>query len=272
MAQRRASSGRKPDRSARPARNSLTAPPDPRSGPLLRTLVEPTGSEPAGVPTSVSQPGVVASEAPSAGWTRPQRAYVRWVKPAFDRGAALVLLVGSAPLMAAVALTVRVSLGPGVIFRQERVGRGGRLFTVYKFRTLRPSRRGTLSALPVTVDRRLTHKHPGDPRLTPAGAFLRTFSLDELPQLFNVLSGDMSVVGPRPEMPGIVASYDPWQHGRLEVRPGLTGPWQVSARGLRAMHDCVDLDIEYVRSVSIGTDLQLLLRTPLAMLGAHRGH
>jgi lipopolysaccharide/colanic/teichoic acid biosynthesis glycosyltransferase len=190
-------------------------------------------------------------------------------KPLLDRTVALVMLVCLAPFMAAISLAVRLSMGRGVIFSQPRVGRNGRTFQIYKFRTMRPDRRN--QAQPVDTDRRLTHKHPEDPRVTRVGKFLRKWSLDELPQLVNVVRGDMSLVGPRPEMVSIVDNYQDWQHDRHVVKPGLTGLWQVSERGDLLMHECIDRDIEYIQRLSWRTDLEILAKTPGAALGTRRG-
>ncbi len=191
---------------------------------------------------------------------------MRWVKPAVDRVGALVLLVVASPILAVVALAVRLRLGSPVIYRQTRVGQGGRPFTVYKFRSMRPDRRATTPAEPPGEERRVDHKSPDDPRLVPLGRRLRSASLDELPQLFNVLRGEMSLVGPRPELPSVVARYEPWQHRRHEVKPGLTGLWQIKARGDVPMHEGTELDLDYVDQVSLGTDLRILMRTPMALL------
>jgi lipopolysaccharide/colanic/teichoic acid biosynthesis glycosyltransferase len=191
--------------------------------------------------------------------------YQRVVKPAIDLAVSLVLLLALLPAIALVALAVRVSLGRGVLFRQRRVGAGGREFVIYKFRTMAHDRRRQDLAF-VGTDRRHSHKDPNDPRHTNLGRFLRKTSLDELPQLFNVVRGDMSLVGPRPELPAIVASYAPWQHQRHAVKPGITGPWQVSPyRGEPIVH-AIGLDLAYVQAVSFTHDLGLLLKTPAAVL------
>ena len=195
--------------------------------------------------------------------------YVRYVKPVVDRVGGLVLLVLALPVLLVVAVLVRVSLGPGVVFSQDRVGQGGTVFQIYKFRTMRPSRRREHQPFD-GEDRRRTHKHPEDPRLSAVGRILRRLSLDELPQLFNVVKGDMSLVGPRPELVMIVAGYEPWQHRRHSVKPGLTGLWQVSARE-RPMHEATDVDLEYVDAISFLTDVRILLRTIPAALGRKKG-
>jgi lipopolysaccharide/colanic/teichoic acid biosynthesis glycosyltransferase len=200
----------------------------------------------------------------------PTGAYHRWLKPAFDRTVAAVLLLVLLPVLATIALVLRIRLGRGVLYRQERVGRGGRPFTVLKFRTMLPDRRATRLGF-VGEDRRQTHKTLDDPRHTRVGQFLRKWSLDELPQLVNVLRGEMSLVGPRPELPHIVEGYEPWEHARHVVRPGLTGFWQTTARSDGPMKDFTHLDLEYVRTISFVTDVRLLLATPLAALGAQKG-
>jgi lipopolysaccharide/colanic/teichoic acid biosynthesis glycosyltransferase len=208
-------------------------------------------------------PDVVLSDAT-------QGTYVRTVKPVFDRVVAALLLLGLAPVIAALALAVGISMGRPVIFRQQRVGLGGELFTLWKFRTMRPDRR--TSTVPYDgPERRLRHKTEHDPRVTPVGAFLRKWSLDEIPQLVNVVAGDMSLVGPRPELPHIVDRYDDWQHQRHVVRPGLTGLWQISERGSLPLHECTERDLEYLDTMSFANDLRILVRTPLAAMGAMRG-
>lgn len=199
----------------------------------------------------------------------PRGAYLKTVKPAVDRGLVLILLLCAVPAMAMIAAAIRLTMGNGVIYSQPRVGRNGQVFYIYKFRTMQPDRRG--GTRPVEIDRRRTHKHPQDPRVTRVGRFLRKWSLDEIPQFWNVLRGDMSLVGPRPEMVTIVEGYEPWQHARHLVKPGVTGLWQVSERGGLLMHECVALDIEYVRQLSWHTDLRILMSTPSAALGRRKG-
>jgi lipopolysaccharide/colanic/teichoic acid biosynthesis glycosyltransferase len=194
--------------------------------------------------------------------------YVRFVKPVVDRTVACVVLVLLAPLLAVVAIAVRWSLGGPILYRQERVGLGGRRFEVLKFRTMLPDRR--TRSQPVAHDRRRNHKAIDDPRHTPLGRRLRRWSLDELPQLVNVARGDMSLVGPRPELVDVVARYEAWQHARHAVRPGLTGLWQVRSRGDAPMHTCVHDDLDYIDRVGPIADLVLLAATPVAIV-THRG-
>jgi lipopolysaccharide/colanic/teichoic acid biosynthesis glycosyltransferase len=197
--------------------------------------------------------------------------YERYLKPILDRIGSILLLTVTAPLSLAAAGAVRITMGAPVILRQQRVGKSGAVFTMYKFRTMQPDRRIT-DVPDFGEERRLTHKHPNDPRLTPVGRFLRKWSLDELPQFLNVVRGEMSLVGPRPEMPQIVAGYEPWQHARHSVKPGITGLWQISERGDRMMHEATETDLAYVEQVSLATDLRILFITPLAALGLRRGY
>jgi lipopolysaccharide/colanic/teichoic acid biosynthesis glycosyltransferase len=194
--------------------------------------------------------------------------YQRVVKPVIDAVAAVALLVLTLPLMAAVAVAVRVVLGRDVIYRQERVGRGGRPFVIYKFRTMHPDRRKAV--LPYDgPDRRVCHKTDNDPRHTPLGQFLRKYSLDELLQLWNVVRGDMSLVGPRPELLEVVQRYEPWQRRRHRVRPGVTGLWQVTCRGKGLAHENVEIDLEYINHLSPATDLKILALTlPVVLFGS----
>ncbi len=195
----------------------------------------------------------------------PRSFYVRVTKPIFDRVVGSILLVLASPLLALVAIAVRLRIGHPVLFRQPRCGLDGVPFDVVKFRTMRQDRRQR--ALSVSQDRRLTHKSDEDPRHTGLGRRLRKWSLDELPQLWNVARGEMSLVGPRPELVEIVERYEPWQHQRHLVKPGLTGLWQISRRGEGLMHLYTDVDLEYVATVSLRTDLQILFRTVPAALG-----
>ena len=198
-----------------------------------------------------------------------QGAYVRFWKPGIDRMLVMILILLSAPGMVLIAVIIRITLGRGVFYRQSRIGRHGRPFKVLKFRTMRPDRRRT--QVPISFpDRRCTHKAKNDPRHTSVGRFLRRWSLDELPQLFNVARGQMSLIGPRPELPSVVARYEPWQHVRHNVKPGMTGLWQVVARGVDPMEKRIDLDIYYVQSLSPIFDLKILMATAKAVI-ARRG-
>jgi len=182
-------------------------------------------------------------------------------KPALDRVLASILLIILSPLMLLLAAAVRITLGKGIFYVQQRVGKGGAQFPMRKFRTMRHDRR--IAQTPFSGnERRLCHKRADDPRHTRLGRFMRRRSLDELPQLWNVVCGDMSLVGPRPELPNIVQTYEPWQHLRHLVKPGITGLWQVTARNDgELLHNCTNLDVAYAREVSFRGDLSLVLAT-----------
>jgi lipopolysaccharide/colanic/teichoic acid biosynthesis glycosyltransferase len=186
--------------------------------------------------------------------------YLQIAKPLFDLLAAILIGLLALPLVLLIVVAIKLSMPGPVLYRQTRIGRGGVPFTVYKFRTMIADRRVRSEQIPFP-ERRQRHKSERDPRVTPLGALLRRSSLDELPQLLNVLRGEMSLVGPRPELPQLVAGYERWQHARHLVRPGLTGWWQVNGRSERPMHEATELDIEYIERVSFWFDLRILLRT-----------
>ena len=194
--------------------------------------------------------------------------YLRFFKPLIDRMGAVLALVITAPLMAVVAVAIFISMGHPVILRQDRVGLYGKVFTLYKFRTMAPDQRTTQVEF-VGENRRLTHKSANDPRITPLGGLLRRTRLDELPQFLNVLAGDLSLVGPRPEMVAIVALYEPWQHRRHAVKPGITGLWQISDSGDKLLFECTEMELEYLEGLSFAEDLSIMARTLPAM--ARRG-
>jgi exopolysaccharide biosynthesis polyprenyl glycosylphosphotransferase len=184
----------------------------------------------------------------------------RLVKNLFDRLVAGVVVVVLSPLLGALALAVRMS-GPGpVLFRQTRVGRDGGEFTILKFRTMAADAEARKIELVGDGDGVL-FKIRNDPRVTPLGGWLRRHSLDELPQLFNVVRGDMSLVGPRPPLPEEVARYGDDVRRRLVVRPGMTGLWQVSGRSELTWEESVRLDLRYVENWSLTLDLQILWKT-----------
>ena len=173
---------------------------------------------------------------------------------------ACLLLIALLPLYVVVALAIWLDSGGPILFRQSRVGKDGHLFSMYKFRTMIPDRRR--AHLPYDgPERRRRHKTLKDPRVTRVGQLLRRTSIDELPQLINVLCGQMSLVGPRPELPEIVTRYADWQHQRHLVRPGITGWWQVNGRSDLPLHEHTDLDLYYVINQSFALDVSILLRT-----------
>lgn len=186
--------------------------------------------------------------------------YERQIKRPLDVVVSAGLLVLLAPLLAVVAVAVRVRLGHPVIYRQTRLTRGGEEFEILKFRTMLPDRRAADVAF-VGEDRRRDEGAPDDPRHTPLGRRLRRLGLDELPQLVNVLRGEMSLVGPRPERPHIAARHDLVDHPRHSVRSGITGPWQISPQRPGRVHEHVDLDLSYVERVSFTADARIAART-----------
>jgi exopolysaccharide biosynthesis polyprenyl glycosylphosphotransferase len=189
-------------------------------------------------------------------------------KDAFDRLGSLALIVLLSPLLAAVACAVKLSSPGPVFFRQERIGRGETTFMVWKFRSMRQDADAELQALLHAQDRagQPLFKVENDPRITGVGRFIRRYSLDELPQLFNVLAGDMSLVGPRPQRAEEVALYDDEAARRLLAKPGMTGLWQVSGRSDLPWSEAVRLDLYYVENWSFTFDLVLLWRTAFAVL------
>ncbi|WP_307238056.1 sugar transferase [Kineosporia succinea] len=190
----------------------------------------------------------------------------RALKVAFDYSATLVLLTLLGPLMLALALAVRLTSRGPALFRQTRVGTDGREFTVYKFRSMVIDAEARLAAL-ATADEGngVLFKMRHDPRVTRIGRVLRRYSLDELPQLLNVLRGNMSLVGPRPPLPSEVAGYSPTEVRRLRVRPGMTGLWQVSGRSDLTWEESLRLDLRYVDNWSLALDLSILWRTVRAV-------
>lgn len=191
----------------------------------------------------------------------------RAIKVVVDRVGAAFLLLLFAPLMALVGLLVVADSRGGVFYRQRRVGKGGREFTILKFRTMVV---GAHKARAELADRNegagLLFKLRRDPRVTRVGAVLRRYSLDELPQLFNVLTGSMSLVGPRPPLPEESAAYGPDIRRRLLVKPGLTGLWQISGRSDLPWEEAVRLDLRYVEDWSLALDTVILWKTLRAVL------
>jgi exopolysaccharide biosynthesis polyprenyl glycosylphosphotransferase len=191
----------------------------------------------------------------------------RVVKGSIDRTIAGVLLVVISPLMACVAVAVALTSKGPVIFRQRRVGQNGRQFGLLKFRTMLYDAEETRASIEhLNEHAGVLFKIRRDPRLTPIGRFLRRFSLDELPQLVNVIRGQMSLVGPRPPLPSEVERYGTDIHRRLLVKPGLTGMWQVNGRSDLSWEESVRLDLYYVDHWSVGLDLILLGKTMLTVI------
>jgi exopolysaccharide biosynthesis polyprenyl glycosylphosphotransferase len=188
------------------------------------------------------------------------------VKAAFDWVAAALLLVVIAPLMLTIALLVKITSPGKVLYRQERVGKDGRRFGMLKFRSMIDGADRGLDEVLGADGVGIYFKRRDDPRVTPLGRFLRRHSLDELPQLLNVLKGEMSLVGPRPQVEREVALYDRHAFRRLLVRPGCTGLWQVSGRSDIPPHDALVLDVQYAENWSLFGDLLIMARTAKVML------
>jgi lipopolysaccharide/colanic/teichoic acid biosynthesis glycosyltransferase len=213
--------------------------------------------------------------------------HARWVVDvgcrALDILGAAIMLLALAPVLAAIAIAIRLDSPGPAIFRQQRVGRGRRPFTVMKFRTMHegvahdPHREFVIGLIkgetpaPEHASEEspgLYYKMIGDTRVTRVGRLLRRSSLDELPQLWNVLRGDMSLVGPRPPIPYEVEHYPPHWFARFDVKPGVTGLWQVSGRSQVTLEEMVRLDVDYARRRSLRLNLWILVRTVPAVLGA----
>ena len=184
------------------------------------------------------------------------------LKRVSDLVVASTALVVTAPLLLAIGTLLRIKQGPNVLFKQTRVGMQGRPFTIYKFRTMALDAEERYEQLRMHSDTRgPAFKMREDPRVTPLGRWLRRYSLDELPQLLNVVRGEMSVVGPRPAPPREVEGYDLWHRRRLSMKPGITGLWQITARLDRDFDDRAELDISYIDRWSIWLDIGILCRT-----------
>ncbi|SFP22331.1 Undecaprenyl-phosphate galactose phosphotransferase, WbaP/exopolysaccharide biosynthesis polyprenyl glycosylphosphotransferase [Geodermatophilus dictyosporus] len=191
----------------------------------------------------------------------------RVVKGGLDRVVAALAIVLLAPVLLAIAAAVKLTSPGPLLYRQERIGVNGRSFTMYKFRSMVVDADRQVDALRTqNMSDGLLFKMRSDPRVTPVGRLLRRLSLDELPQLLNVLGGTMSLVGPRPPLPSEVARYEPPVHRRLLVKPGLTGLWQVSGRSDLPWEEAVRLDLRYVENWSLAMDLLILVRTARAVL------
>jgi exopolysaccharide biosynthesis polyprenyl glycosylphosphotransferase len=205
-------------------------------------------------------------------YSRPQ-GIVAHIKGAVDRFIALIALVVAMPVMAVAAVLIKFTSKGPVIFKQTRVREHGRTFTMYKLRTMSEDAEDRLEEL-------LEHNEVGgglfkmkaDPRVTPVGGWLRRLSIDELPQLWNVVIGDMSLIGPRPALPSEVASYDQIARRRLAVKPGLTGLWQVSGRSNLSWDETVLIDSDYVDNWRPGRDISIALRTVKAVLSKDGAH
>lgn len=196
-----------------------------------------------------------------------QRELERMAKRLLDVLGSIAGLTILSPLLIGTALAIRMRDGSPILFRQIRIGRHGRPFTIYKFRTMVPDAEDRFREVAALSDTQgAAFKMADDPRITTTGRAIRKWTLDELPQLLNVLKGDMSLVGPRPAPPREVDEYDIWHRRRLSVRPGMTGLWQVEARFDQHFDDRAELDLRYIDQWSIWMDLGILVRTVPAVL------
>ncbi len=191
------------------------------------------------------------------------------IKRLFDIVASLVTLVFLGPLFVAVAIAVRLTSRGPILFRQQRVGQHGQLFHMLKFRSMIANAEELKAKLMAHNEQSgPVFKMARDPRITAVGRFIRRYSIDELPQLINVLRGEMSIVGPRPPVPAEVAKYEAWQRRRLSVRPGLTCVWQVSGRNETSFEEWMYLDMQYIDHWSLAHDFELILKTvPVVLSG-----
>jgi exopolysaccharide biosynthesis polyprenyl glycosylphosphotransferase len=187
----------------------------------------------------------------------------RLLKRFFDLIFSVLLLIMLAPALLVIAAAIKLTSPGPVLYRSRRVGENGHLFEMLKFRTMyRDADKEEQALVRTTAEGELLFdKRRDDPRITPLGRWLRRYSLDELPQLLNVLVGDMSLVGPRPELPALVAHYEPWQRKRFSVPQGVTGWWQISGRSAKAKYLHVEDDLYYIRHYSLLLDLNILWRT-----------
>ena len=218
---------------------------------------------------AVTSDAIVDASQVRSGWL------ARITKRGVDVVAALIILFLAWPFFLVIAAAVAID-GGKVFYGHRRVGLDGKTFDCLKFRTMIPGAEECLEeylSYHPDAERqwRSEQKLAQDPRITPIGSLLRQWSLDELPQLINVLRGEMSLVGPRPSLPFEVALYEDWHRWRLEVRPGMTGLWQVSGRSAIRFEDMVRLDIEYIEQWSPLRDLLIMLRTVPALFRSETG-
>jgi exopolysaccharide biosynthesis polyprenyl glycosylphosphotransferase len=201
--------------------------------------------------------------------TTPENEFLLLLKRVVDMAMALVFLLVLSPVFAVLALAIRLTSRGSILYRQTRCGLGGRKFTLYKFRSMRPDADLRLRELmPLNELDGPVFKIRDDPRCTRVGRFMRKFSLDELPQLINILKGDMSFVGPRPPLPDEVSRYERWQRRRLRMKPGLTCLWALEGRNKLNFRRWMELDLQYIDTWSPGLDWKILLKTiPVVLLG-----
>ena len=210
---------------------------------------------------------VPANEGASPEFVIRDGAPYRISKRVFDLAVAAAALVLLIPIIPLIAVMIKLDTPGPVFYRQQRVGRRGRVFDFYKFRSMfadADERKKEVEAL--NEQDGPVFKVRSDPRVTSVGRFLRRSSLDEIPQIFNVVKGQMSIVGPRPPLPSEVLRYQPWHRKRLEVTPGITCLWQISGRSHVSFNEWMRLDMEYIKQRSLRTDLLILLKTIPAVI------
>lgn len=196
-----------------------------------------------------------------------------FTKRIFDVGASFVGLTLLSPVLLAAAIAIKLESKGPIIFSQDRVGLNGKIFKMYKLRSMVSNAEELKEKLLEQNEMSgPMFKMKDDPRITKVGKFIRKTSIDELPQLINVLKGDMSLVGPRPSLPKEVEQFEPWMYERLQVKPGLTCIWQVSGRNNIDFEDWMKLDIKYVRERSLLGDLKLVFRTFFVLFGDKNAH
>ena len=188
-------------------------------------------------------------------------------KRVFDLVIGAFILVLLLPIVPVIALMIKLDSRGPVLYKQDRVGKDGRIFKFYKFRSMHHDADARVGELKARNEQDgPIFKIRSDPRVTSVGRFLRRSSLDEIPQVFNVIKGDMSIVGPRPPLPAEVAQYQPWHRRRLEVKPGITCLWQISGRSHIGFNEWMRLDMEYLKTRSFLTDLLIFLKTIPAVI------
>lgn len=209
-------------------------------------------------------------------YSRGKQAYVSTIKPVLDNLIAIALLTITSPLIFLIALGIKLHSPGPVFYRQQRVGKDGVPFEMLKFRSMRVNsdqqfHRDYVKSLIQNNTRpedlgKDSLKMTSDPRITGLGKILRGYGLDELPQLINVLRGEMSIVGPRPSIAYEYEAYRPWHKDRLAVRPGITGLWQVTAHNQVSFDEMVQIDLNYIKAMNLFLDLKIMLLTPFEMI------
>jgi exopolysaccharide production protein ExoY len=243
--------------------NTRVVQPDPLNGPAAPPLTHP-------MHTVEVSPHALVLGGPATADAAPSATVPHW-KRLLDLSLLVLSLPGWLPLMIGIALWIKaVSPGP-IFFYQERVGYRGRRFLIRKFRTMRVdvealSHERHFEQL-MQTNRPMTKLDAADPRIIRGGCILRALGVDELPQLFNVLHGEMSLVGPRPCTAREFQAYEPWQRARVDALPGLTGYWQVNGKNRTTFTEMIQMDLRYARALSLKLDLTILFRTPLVLLG-----